>query len=157
MMSSCARCKKVIGALRILLWIAMLYFGIMKLSASPEIVEIVGGAGVAMWLTFFSIKTRFWIAVIGELLAGAMLVLGACARVGGIITFIIMVFVINATGRGWLPVVIAIVALLIARKWAGARAVIKCPCCCKGCDMKGESCCSESSSPEMKENMDTPA
>lgn len=54
----------------------MLVFGVMKFGAPAEMMEMVGGAGAALGMDFLSVTTWFWIAVIGEILAGLLLLTG---------------------------------------------------------------------------------
>ena len=62
-------------------------------------VNFVGGAGAKMGLGFLSVATWFWIAVIGEIVAGLLLILGGkSAKTGAILTLIIMIFAGNAIG-----------------------------------------------------------
>jgi len=77
----------------------MLYFGAMKIGASDMMVNFVGGAGAKMGLGFLSVHTWFWIAVIGEIVAGLFLLLGGkWTKIGAILTLIIMMFAGNAIG-----------------------------------------------------------
>lgn len=62
-------CNKILGGVRIIMGLWMLVMGIMKLGANPEMMEMVGGAGHMLGLTFLSTITWFWIATIGEILA----------------------------------------------------------------------------------------
>gem|GEM_PF-3592716 len=52
--------------------------GIMKLGADAQTMEMVGGAAHGFGLTFLSAVSWFWIATIGEILAGLFLVSGCC-------------------------------------------------------------------------------
>jgi uncharacterized membrane protein YphA (DoxX/SURF4 family) len=63
-------------------------------------IEMVGGAGPALGLTFISTTTWFWIAVVGEILAGLFLVSGCCklTKIGAWLTVIIMIFALNYLG-----------------------------------------------------------
>jgi len=63
-------------------------------------IEMVGGAGPALGLTFISTTTWFWIAVVGEILAGLFLVSGCCklTKIGAWLTIIIMIFALNYLG-----------------------------------------------------------
>ena len=88
--------KILLGVVRILAWLDLLVFGLMKLGADNAMKEMVGGAGHALGLTFLPITTWFWIAVVGEILAWLMLVCGKRAKYGAILALIIMVFAINA-------------------------------------------------------------
>lgn len=127
-------CGKIVGVIRILLGIAMLYFGVMKLGAGADMVAMIGGAGHKFGLTFLSTTTWFWIAVVGELLAGALLVTGHWAKIGALLTLIIMAFAINAMGPNLNAVLVSLASLVIVRKGCGAW----CLCTCKDCKM---ACC----------------
>jgi uncharacterized membrane protein YphA (DoxX/SURF4 family) len=92
-------CNKALFVLRILLGLAMIYFGVTKIGAPAMKVAFVGGAGAKMGLDFLSVTTWFWIAVVGEILAGLLILAGnKLAKIGAILTLIIMVFVGNAIG-----------------------------------------------------------
>lgn len=69
-------CNKILFVLRMLLGIAMIYFGVSKFGAPDMMVNFVGSAGAKMGLGFLSVQTWFWIAVIGEILAGLLLLVG---------------------------------------------------------------------------------
>jgi hypothetical protein len=62
-------------------------------------IAFIGGAGAKMGLGFLSVQVWFWIAVVGEILAGLLLLAGGkFAKIGALLTLIIMVFVGNAIG-----------------------------------------------------------
>lgn len=149
-------CNKVLGVLRIVFGLWMLWAWISKISASPEMIAGVGSAAHMLGLTFLSTTAWFWIAVVGEILAWLFLVSGCCklTKVWAILTLVIMVFALNMLGWttpdtiiAWLFVVVAIALLVWGR---GSRCF--CPfACCKGvacceggcCDsgMKSCACC----------------
>lgn len=126
-------CNKVVGGIRILLGIAMLYFGGMKIGASPEMMAFVGGAAHKFGLTFLSTTVWFWIAVVGELLAGALLLTGHWAKVGALLTLIIMAFAVNAVGANLNAILVTIGALIIVWYGCGTRCLCKCPDCKAAC------------------------
>lgn len=135
---------KVLGIIRILLGAGMLFFWVMKLMqmGDPGTVEMVGGAGHAMGLKFLSVTVWFWIATIGEILAGAMLLTGHKYKVGAILTIIIMAFAINAVGMDPKAIAFLVGAILVLVMGPGCWML--CPCksckaCCSGmCASKGK-------------------
>ena len=129
-------CSKIVGVIRILLGIAMIYFGVTKLGASPEMMAFIGGAGHKFGLTFLSTTAWFWIAVVGEILAGAMLLTGHWAKVGALLTLIIMAFAVNAVGANLNAILVTIGALIIVWYGCGTRCLCKCPDC-KSCNTMG--------------------
>jgi len=65
------------GVIRILLGLVMLYFGIMKVIGPAEMHALVGGAAHKFtFLQFLSTEVWFWIATIGEIVAGIFLITG---------------------------------------------------------------------------------
>lgn len=127
---------KVLWVVRILLGLGMLAFGIMKLAAAgnAEMVQMVGSAGHAMWLTFLSITAWFWIAAIWETLAGAFLLTGHWYKYGAILTIIIMIFAINAAGPMVNAIGFLVAAVLILWMGPGAWMICKCKSCKACCD-----------------------
>lgn len=86
-------CKKSIGLLiiRLGLWWLLLMWGISKImSATPEMMNMVGGAAHNMWLTFLSTNVWFWLAAIWETLAWATFLLGIFLPLWSILAVIIM-------------------------------------------------------------------
>lgn len=129
-------CNKILGGLRIIFGLWMLWAGLSKLfGANPEMMAWVGGAGHMLGLTFLSTTAWFWIAVAGEIIAWLFLVSGCCklTKVGAILTLVIMVFALNMLGWTtsdtlipWLFVIVSIVLLVYGR---GARCFCKCTAC----------------------------
>ncbi len=138
-------CNKILGALRLLIWVGMLAMGIMKLNVTPDMITMVGGAWHQMWLTFLSMSTWFWIATLGEIIAWLFLVSGCCklTKIGAWLTVVIMIFALNSlwwttpdTVLAWVFFVIAASILVWGR---GAR----CFCTCAACKTCTDgSCCS---------------
>jgi uncharacterized membrane protein YphA (DoxX/SURF4 family) len=92
-------CNKALFVLRILLGLAMLYFWATKIGAPEMKIAFIGGAGAKMGLDFLSVTAWYWIAVIGEILAGLLLLAGGkFGKIGALLTLIIMVFVGNTIG-----------------------------------------------------------
>lgn len=60
------------------------------MSASPEMMNMIGGAAHNVGLTFLSTTVWFWLAAIGETLAGAIFLLGLFLPLGSLLTVIIM-------------------------------------------------------------------
>ncbi len=138
-------CHKIMGVIRIVLWLAMLYFGVMKILGPVEMHALVWGAAHKFsFLTFLSTEVRFWIATVGEILAGLFLVTGHWYKIGAALTLIIMAFAINAMGFGLLPVAVAVAAIAVLIWGAGAWRMCHGSCCshdggcCGGC--KGGKC-----------------
>ena len=133
---NCSTKAKVLGGLRILLWVFMLAMWVMKFGADAATMEMVGGAWAALWLWFLSVGTWFWIAVAWEIIAWAMLLSGCkkLVKLGAILTLIIMVFAIGATGFGANAIVTTIAALVILVMWGWCWTLCKLSCC------KGGSC-----------------
>jgi len=136
--------------IRILLWAAMLYRGCMKLwNMSPESIEFVGWAWHKMGLTFLSTTVWFWIAVIGQIAAGLMLLFWWKAKWGAVLTLVFMIFVWNVWGwdllanpKAWIT---CIAGLIILFKGSWAWAICPEAGCCKpkSCSPDGKSwgCC----------------
>ena len=82
--------------LRLLVAAVYLYHGITKLLAGSAMAGFVGGAATNMGLTFLPETAWFWIATVGELLIGLLLLLGAWTRFAGALIVIIMFFAISA-------------------------------------------------------------
>ncbi len=133
---NCSTKGKVLGAIRILVGLAMLIFGVMKFGAPADAQAFIGGAGHKLGLTFLSIGTWFWIAVIGEIIAGLLLISGCkkLSSLGAILTLIIMVFAINAAGFDLNAILVSVGALVVLVMGPGCRGFCKFPCC------KGGSC-----------------
>ncbi len=138
MNTTSSTCRTIMGIIRIALWLVMLYFGVMKVFGPVETHAMIGGAAHKVGLTFLSLETWFWIATIGEILAGIFLTTGHRYRIGAVLTLIVMAFAINAVGPGWLPIATALAALAVLIWGAGKWRV----CCCRYC-MKGDmgGCC----------------
>jgi uncharacterized membrane protein YphA (DoxX/SURF4 family) len=68
-----------------------------------------------MGMDFLSITTWFWIAVIGEIIAGLLLLSGCkkLSKIGAILTLIVMVFAVNAAGFSPNAIVVSAFALII--------------------------------------------
>lgn len=141
-------CNKILGAIRIIAGLWMLWAGLSKLFAvTPEMMAWVGGAGHLLGLTFLSVNAWFWIAVVGEIIAWLFLVSWCCklTKVGAVLTLIIMVFALNMLGWTtgmtlipWLFVLVSL-ALLVYGPWA--RCFCGFPCCKYGATCASGSCC----------------
>jgi uncharacterized membrane protein YphA (DoxX/SURF4 family) len=141
-------CNKILGGVRIIFGLWMLWAGLSKLFAvTPEMMAWVWSAGHLLGLTFLSVNSWFWIAVVGEIIAWLFLVSWCCklTKVGAVLTLIIMVFALNMLGWTtpdtlipWLFVVVSI-ALLVYGPWA--RCFCGFPCCKYGANCAGGSCC----------------
>lgn len=129
-MKNCALCSKVTGVIRILLGAAMIYFGVSKFGAWPEMQAFVGGAAHKLGLTFLSVWVWFWIAMIGEIVVGLMLILWFKTRLAALLTLVIMVFAYAATGWNILwnmnALIVSIASLVILWKGTGDWAVCWC-------------------------------
>lgn len=141
-------CWKILWGVRILAGLWILWWWLMKLWASPEMMQMVGSAWPAMWLTFFGVTTWFWIAVVGEILAWLFLVSG-CRKLTGIgagLTIVIMLFALNLMGwttpdtlLAWIFLAIGIGIFIMGR---GARCFCVGPCCKKwSSDKSTTGCC----------------
>jgi len=138
---NCASMKgKVLGVVRILLWLFMIFMWVMKFGAPAEMVEMIWGAGAALGLDFLSITTWFWLAVIGELLAGILLLTGCnkLSKIGAILALIIMVFAVNAVGFNTNSIIVSIAALVILIMGPGAWTCCKMSCCTWGACSKND-------------------
>jgi hypothetical protein len=141
-------CNKILGGLRIIFGLWMLWAGLSKLFAvTPDMIAWVWSAGHLLGLTFLSVSSWFWIAVVGEIIAWLFLVSWCCklTKVGAVLTLIIMVFALNMLGWttpdtliAWLFVVVS-VALLVYGQWA--RCFCGFPCCKWGKACTDGSCC----------------
>lgn len=112
----CKTKKTVLTILSLALGLGMLIFGLMKFGAPIEMQEWIGGAAHQAGLTFLSISTWFWIATIGEIIAGILLLIGCSKgkKAGALLTIIIMLVALNSTG--WVDAkayVFAAVALVV--------------------------------------------
>lgn len=66
--------------------------GIMKvMNAGPDMANMIGGAAHAMGLTFLSTTVWFWLAAIGEILAGVLLIAGLFLPLASLLMLIIMI------------------------------------------------------------------
>lgn len=144
---NCATKGKVLGAIRIIVWLMMLAFGIMKFGAPMEMKEMVGGAWAALGLDFLSTMTWFWLAVAGEIVAWLLLLSGCkkLVKVGAVLALIIMVFAINATGFDPKALVVVIGSLAVLAMWPGCWTLCKMPCC------KGGACCTKDGTCDMEQ------
>lgn len=68
----------------------LLMGGIMKIM-HPEMADMIWWAAHALGLTFLSTTVWFWLAAIGETLAGFLFVIGACLPIASLLTIIIMI------------------------------------------------------------------
>lgn len=158
------RCGKVLWVIRILTWLAMLIFGVMKLwwwaegmawlwSAAPNLLP---------FLSFLPDIARGWIATIGEILAWLLLISGCgiFVRAGALLTLLIMIFAWNAGGLNPNLILVSLWALIalfcgwgcwkICGPWCPCNKMWWCTCSggsCKGwscstgmCDCKDENC-----------------
>lgn len=134
---------KIIWAVRILLWLGMLIFGLMKLGAPAEMQSFVGNAGHSLF-PFLSADIRFWIATIWEIIAWLWLLSGI--KGGAILTIIIMLFALNATWfadpKAWLFLVAAL-AVIVFKWWAWRCCTNKKCCGDKDWNCKDGSCSTE--------------
>ncbi len=125
--------EKVVWAVRILLGLGMLIFGNMKFGADAEMQAFVGGAGHSI-LPFLSVGAWFWIATIGEIVAGLRLLSGV--KGGAMLTILIMLFALNATWfadpKAWIFLIAAIAVIVF--KWGAWK------CGAKWCGCKKWSC-----------------
>lgn len=88
--------------LSISLGLAMLFFGLSKLSGLPWVTESLWGAAHALGLTFLSAKIRWRMAVIGEIRAGVMLVAWCKTSKKMGATIVLIITIIAAGGvHGW--------------------------------------------------------
>ncbi len=142
-MKSCStwNCGKILWVLRILLGLGMLYMGIMKFTMLPGVLDMLGGSAHALWFDFLSVNVWGWIAIVGEILAGLLLLVGCKgAKKWAFLTAIIMIFALNMTGwADWKAWLFFVVAMIILIRGGGKRSVCGKSCSCKsGCT--GGSC-----------------
>lgn len=81
---------------------------------AEQMIPFVGGAAHAIGLTFLSMNAWFWIVVVSEILAGALLVVGLFTRLASILIIIIMLVAMNSLGRTWMQIQIPFMMLVIA-------------------------------------------
>lgn len=140
LMKKYSPCSMITGSVRIITWTALLFFGITKLMSYPEAIGI-WAAAHQFWLTFLSIETWFWIAVVAEILAWVQLLFGWKARAWAVLTVIIMIFAWNFTwwNMNINAALIMLWALVVLIKWTGAWAIEPTGKCGKECIVKW--CC----------------
>jgi hypothetical protein len=96
----------------------------------------IGGAFHNIGLTFLSTNVWFWLLVIGEITAGALIVLGVFSRFAAGFIIIVMIGAMHTKGRtpGWFidkDMILTVLALGLALTGNGAYALEK--RCCKVC------------------------
>jgi uncharacterized membrane protein YphA (DoxX/SURF4 family) len=96
----------------------------------------IGGAFHNIGLTFLSTNVWFWLLVIGEITAGALIVLGVFTRFAAGFIIVVMIGAIHTKGRtqGWFvdkDMILAVLALGLALAGNGAYSLEK--RCCKAC------------------------
>lgn len=136
-------CKhnKNIGLLIIRLGIGIIFLmgGVMKVTgAGPDMIAMVGGAAHTIGLTFLSQTVWFWLATIGELVAGVLLIIGFLVPVASFLIVIIMAVAFAAMGYAnmqmmGMPIIMyAVVALGLGFTGPGMWS-LKGLCCKKCC------------------------
>lgn len=107
-----------------ILWVIRVIAGILLLLAwlgkfGGDMSQLWAAAPGLLWfLDFLPNSTRGWIATIGEILAGAWLLLGYKTRLAGLLWLIIMIFAWNALGWSMDP------KLLITLIWSAIAAFL---------------------------------
>ncbi len=120
--------------IRILTWLAMLYFWISKLWWWSEGMSQLWGAAPALlpFLWFLSNAVRWRIATIGEILAWILLISWCriLSRSGAILTILIMIFAWNAVwfNTNLILVTIWALAVLACGPWCWKICGKWCPC-----------------------------
>lgn len=122
-------CNKIMGVVRILLGVVMLYMGVTKLLDPAGMQEFIGGAAHELGLTFFSLGVWFRIATVAELLAGWFLVTGHWYRIWAVLTLIVMAFAINYAGLGRLPITVTLASVAVLIWGAGSWRLCHGSCC----------------------------
>lgn len=135
--------SQALMVLRILLGIAMIYFGATKFGADANKMAFIGWAAYGLGLTFLSTTTWFWVATIGEILAWILLIMGKCyTKYGAGLTLIIMIFVGNAIGWNFAdPMFSSVFFLSIVVLWLDWYLCESCDdktCCGGSCSTKKE-------------------
>lgn len=124
---------KVIWGIRIVTWLVMLVFGIMKVAGwSAAMAQYwVAATDLLPFLDFLSDTTWGWIATAGEIISWLFL-LSWCwimVKYWAILALLIMVF---AATQGIMPpwIIVVIWSLVVLTKWWGARKLCGkwCPC-----------------------------
>ncbi len=140
-------CKhnKNIGLLIIRLGVGVLFLmgGIMKVTAvGPEMIAGVGGAAHSIGLTFLSQTVWFWMAAIGEIVAGVLFIAGFLVPLASLLAIIIMFVAFASMGynmqTGMITVIFAITSLGLGFTGPGMWSLKG--LCCKKC-VQGGACC----------------
>ena len=87
--------------------------GITKLM-HPEMIDMVGGAAHAVGLTFLSTTVWFWLAAVGETLAGLIFILGIFLPLGSLLAVIIMIVAFFGAMKGDMQQGMSAIAFFIA-------------------------------------------
>ncbi len=126
-MNNCKPCAKITWIIRILVWAAMLYFGVMKLWADAGKIAFIWWAAHDLGLTFLSVTTWYWIALIGQIVSWILLLLWWKATCGAALTLIIFIFIWNTKDWNLLSDpkagLICIGALIVLFKGSGTWAL----------------------------------
>ncbi len=97
---SCWSCLNIwLFLLRVGFWLLFLWSWIGKFQATPEMQQMIGGAGHLLGLTFLSATTWFHIAQWGEIIGWALLILGWGTKLGSFLLLVIMIAIMNM--KGW--------------------------------------------------------
>lgn len=133
-------CKKSLGLLiiRLGLGVFLLMGGIGKImGATPEMMNMIGGAAHNLGLTFLSTDVWFRLAASGEVIAGLCLILGIFLPLAALLTVIIMIVAfVGAHGmdmqKGMVDIIFLTTALGLG--FAGPGKYSLKSLLCKSCD-----------------------